>query len=158
MKDLVSEGRVLGSYDDGAIEMSHEDPNGSRRRIYGNLGNDLSFEGDAVGEEWQELSNTANPLGLLELLYLDNDGGTTRIKALLEADEVLGYEDDLAVQAEYGHVLDEYAVARFEKWQLDEDGKTEELERCLKAGVYVAGWNHSRVQEKYCYLAASSAR
>lgn len=51
MQDLVSEGRVLGSHDDWAIEMSHDDPHVARRSFYGNLRNDLSFEGDAVREE-----------------------------------------------------------------------------------------------------------
>lgn len=40
---------------------------------------------------------------------------------------MLGYEDDTAVQAEFGHVLDDYAVARFEKWELDEDAGPENL-------------------------------
>ena len=88
---------------------------------------------------------------------MDNDGGTTRIKALWEAVKTLGYEDDTEVQSVYGAILDAYALARFEKWQLDEDGETKELKRCIREGDWVAGWHHPRVQEKYGYLAVSSA-
>ena len=57
----------------------------------------------------------------------------------------------------YGAVLDEYALTRFEKWQLDADGGTKELERWIREGDWVAEWDHPRVQEKYGYLAVSSA-
>lgn len=141
MKDLVAEGSVIGKYDGWATEMSNDDPDIARREFYGQLmKNYLGVEGDAVCEEWRELSSTANPLGLIELLYIDNDGEITRIKALWEGGQVLRYEDDPAVQAVYGDVLDDYAIARFEKWQLDEDEGTKELERRLRAGEYVAGW------------------
>ena len=108
-------------------------------------------------EEWRELSSTANPLGLFELFCSDNDGGTTRIKALWEAGQTLGYEYDSEVQSVYRAIRGEYALVRFEKWQLDADGETKELERCIRAGNWVAEWDHSRLQEKYGYLAVSSA-
>lgn len=169
MKDLVSEGRVLSDYNDWTIEMQMDAgvsgvtettfleiscPEG---QFYCQLRVDLTIEQDVVREEWRELSSTANPLGLFELLYLDNDGGTTRIKALWEAGQTLGYEYDSEVQSVYGAILDEYALVRFEKWQLDEDGETKELERCIREGDWVAGWDHPRVQEKYGYLAVSGA-
>lgn len=133
---------------------STTDPKG---KFYAELRSDVRIEQDTVREEWRELSSTASPLDLFKLLYLDNDGGTTRIKALWEAEETLSYEDDTEVQSVYGTILDEYVLARFEKWQLDEDGETKELERCIREGDWIAGWDHPRVQEKYGHLAVSSA-
>ena len=52
MKYLVAEGRVIGGYDDWAIEMSNDDLNNERTEFYYWLREDLSIEGDAVREEF----------------------------------------------------------------------------------------------------------
>lgn len=80
----------------------------------------------------------------------------TRIRALWEAGETLGYEDDPEVQAVYEAILDRYALGPFEKWQLDEDGETKELKRCIKEGDWTAGWDHLRVEKNYGHWDVSS--
>ena len=79
----------------GVIETEFLETSCPKGQFYNQLRADLTLEQDAVSEEWRELSSTASPLGLFVLLYLDNYGGTTRIKALWEAGETLGHEDAL---------------------------------------------------------------
>lgn len=115
-KDLMGERSALDEYGHWLAEMDADPGDERRRGFYEALSKEVYYDHMDVAEEVVELYTKATDLGRFEHEYLDNDGKTTGMEALLGEGEVLFWETSPEVQARYGPLLSTYApLQRFEK-------------------------------------------